>query len=650
MPARLPRAVLSLLSSATMLAAQAPPSPRSGSVPESARNQPTPRPRYTPAETRAVGLAIVKLHLDKYGRATNAVWQRDVATVVGLLETAAAVPDLDIKTTIINSEEVNAGAVPGGFLIINSGLLAEVAELARRDAPSDSSRQRRQAMAYLAAVLGHEVAHVTLGHTDEIMDRVRRRGFRLNLRDTTLTTRAQAALTSALGDSTFLAAKRHSRDTELAADRSGALYLLRAGWEIQDAMNLFRWFDAEERRSGNTAGTSVTWVRSHPRSAAREASLEEYRAQLKRRQTEFDDALALVANGVMLDTAIAMLDDVLVDFPSVIAARHARAAAFHQKWMASVPVQQLRVRGSVPVYSARFITSIRGDRGDTASLNRARRIYREVLAQRLLPYTLSNLAVLDAYAGAPRLARQRADSAVAMHPNDPEVLNNVGVVLFLAGHHREAKDAFARASDRVAIDDEGVVQAIRFNLGMAFAASGDTVSAREAMRGYLSSDPRSAWGRRAAEFLRFTGSIASASGTLDRGGASGGQPVASSDTKPRVAGIALGDSKATVFAALGPPDDREDQRNGAFWRYRAKGLTLAISDDDGVSLVRLGTREAGEVEGVRVGDSTAVALSRWGRGRRWGDVIQSVRDGWLVTARERHGLIHELMTAMPRTP
>jgi hypothetical protein len=237
-----------------------------------------------------------------------------------------------------------------------------------------------------------------------------------------------------------------------------------------------------------------------------------------------------------------------------------------------------------------------------------------------------------------------------MHPTDPEVLNNAGVVLFLAGRYREAKDAFARASDRVAIDEKGVVQAIRFNLGMAFAASGDTVAARQAMRGYLASDPRSAWGRRAAEFLKFSGSTASSNGVLDRGGTRSGRPVASPDTTPRFAGIALGDSKATVFAAFGPPDDREDRRNGAFWRYRAKGLTLAIVDDDGVSLVRMSARGTGDVEGVRVGDSTAVALSRWGRGRRYADVIQFVRDGWLITVRERHGLIHELMAALPRTP
>lgn len=597
------------------------------------------RSRYTPTETRLVGQALLNRQIAKYGVATDPARERDVAAVVQALKDAASIPELTITPTIVNNTDVNASALPGGFLVVNVGLLDAVAELARRDAPTDSGRQRRRAMAYAASVLSHEIAHVSLGHTDEIMDRLRRKGFRLQLRDTLPTTEAQSALAAALSDTAFVANQQHARDLELAADATGAMYLLRARWEIQDAMDLFRWFDAYERNAGTTAARNLTWVRSHPRSSVREASLEALRAKLKLRQAEFDDALTLVANGVMLDTAIVMLDGVLADFPGILAARHARAAALHRKWLATVPIDRLRVRGSIPVYEARFLTEIRGDAGDSATLGRARRAYAAVLAQRPLPYTLSNLAVLDAYAGSMAVARQRADSATAMSPDDPEILNNLGVVAYLGGRYRDAKTSFARAASFATDDDATVGQAIRYNLGIAFAAAGDTAKARDEMRRYVALDSKSAWGRRAEQFLR-TGGLTTSTRAAT--------PRATTAEGPKISGVRLGDSKAAVIGVLGRPDNREDQGTRSVWHYGTRGLTLAISDETGVALIRMTSAAAGEVDGVHVGDASAVARARWGSGRRMTDLVRFDRDGWIVTCREQQGVIREIAATAER--
>jgi len=625
----------------TDLSAQAT-TPSAGRRADAGRAGSARKSRYTPAETRAVGQALVNRQIAKYGRGTNAARDRDVAAVVAALKDAAAIPELEITPTIVNNPEINASAVPGGFLVVNVGLLDAMVKLAQRDVPSNSAAQRRRAMAYTAAVLGHEIAHVTLGHTDEIMDRARRRGFRLDLRDTAASTRAQAALTAALGDTGFLAAQQHNRDVELAADAMGALYLLRAKWEIQDAMNLFRWFDAMERDAGTTAVRNLSWLRSHPRASAREAALEGLRAKLKLRQSEFDDALTLVANGFMLDTAIVMLDRVLADFPGMLAARHARAAALHRKWLMSMPVERLRARGSVPVYEARFVTDIRGDLGSTTLLKQARRAYGSVLSERPLPYALSNLAVLDAYAGFTASARQRADSAVAMMPDDPEVLNNFGVVLFLGARYREANGLFARAASHVVGDDEMVVQAIRYNLGISFAASGDSVRAREALRRYVELDSTSAWSRRARQFLASAGSSVAADGAYTRSISGASRDGAASGTSPTIAGVWLGDSKAAVITALGRPDEKEQQMGGALWHYSAKGLTLGISDETGIGLVRITSPAAGDLDGVRVGDSAQVARSRWGPAHRMNELAQYFRAGWMASTRERQGTIREI--------
>jgi len=60
--------------------------------------------------------------------------------------------------------------VGGGFFFINDGILRFFTDLARRDAPNDPARQHERFLGYLAAVMGHEVAHVTLGHVNVILD------------------------------------------------------------------------------------------------------------------------------------------------------------------------------------------------------------------------------------------------------------------------------------------------------------------------------------------------------------------------------------------------------------------------------------------------------------------------------------------------
>ncbi|KQZ14908.1 metalloprotease [Mesorhizobium sp. Root554] len=73
--------------------------------------------------------------------------ERMVAKVVGSLTTVSANPTQNYRITILNSPNVNAFALPGGYLYITRGLLALA---------NDSSE--------LAAVIAHEMGHVTANH------------------------------------------------------------------------------------------------------------------------------------------------------------------------------------------------------------------------------------------------------------------------------------------------------------------------------------------------------------------------------------------------------------------------------------------------------------------------------------------------------
>ncbi|MGE0283648.1 MAG: M48 family metalloprotease, partial [Rhizobiaceae bacterium] len=73
--------------------------------------------------------------------------ERMVAKVVGNLTTVAGNPSQLYRITILNSPNVNAFALPGGYLYVTRGLLALA---------NDSAE--------LAAVLAHEMGHVTSNH------------------------------------------------------------------------------------------------------------------------------------------------------------------------------------------------------------------------------------------------------------------------------------------------------------------------------------------------------------------------------------------------------------------------------------------------------------------------------------------------------
>ena len=73
--------------------------------------------------------------------------ERMVAKVVGNLTTVSGNPSQTYRITILNSPNVNAFALPGGYLYVTRGLLALADDLAE-----------------LAAVISHEMGHVTANH------------------------------------------------------------------------------------------------------------------------------------------------------------------------------------------------------------------------------------------------------------------------------------------------------------------------------------------------------------------------------------------------------------------------------------------------------------------------------------------------------
>lgn len=111
---------------------------------------------FTPEEERAIGEATALEIIGRYG---GLVRDEEITRRVNLVGNALAYyssrPVLNWKFAVLNSPSVNAFSAPGGFVFITRGLY-EVASA------SDD---------LLAAVLAHEIGHITLRHALNIIAR-----------------------------------------------------------------------------------------------------------------------------------------------------------------------------------------------------------------------------------------------------------------------------------------------------------------------------------------------------------------------------------------------------------------------------------------------------------------------------------------------
>ena len=86
----------------------------------------------------------------------DAKLEQTLAPIVGRIVAASDRPDQPYRITILNAPAINAFALPGGYLYVTRGLLALA---------NDSSE--------VAAVLAHEMAHVTANHAIERQNKAR---------------------------------------------------------------------------------------------------------------------------------------------------------------------------------------------------------------------------------------------------------------------------------------------------------------------------------------------------------------------------------------------------------------------------------------------------------------------------------------------
>jgi predicted Zn-dependent protease len=174
--------------------------------------------------------------------------QRLLTDITNRLVMATDRPDESYQVTILNSPLVNAFALPNGRLYVTRGLLALA---------NDSSE--------VAAVLSHEIAHVTLRHASQRNELQARSALIKRVTENVLNDAEQAAVVQDQARSSLAS---FSRSQELEADQTGVRVLARAGFDPYGAPRFLTALEKASSGSRNdSAGAEMT--ASHPSTGER---------------------------------------------------------------------------------------------------------------------------------------------------------------------------------------------------------------------------------------------------------------------------------------------------------------------------------------------------------------------------------------------
>ena len=180
------------------------------------------------------------------GSYSNPGLERAVAGVVGRLVAVSPDPNQTYTVTLLDSPQVNAFALPGGYLYVTRGLLALA---------NDSSE--------LAAVIAHEMAHVLAKHGIARREREAEVELASRVVADVLADNAEARAQVVRGR---LRLAEFNRSQELEADQIGIELMARAGFDPYAAARFQQSMAAYSRyRSVSGDGdSSLDFLASHP--------------------------------------------------------------------------------------------------------------------------------------------------------------------------------------------------------------------------------------------------------------------------------------------------------------------------------------------------------------------------------------------------
>ena len=206
--------------------------------------------------------------LQTYGRYEDANLDAYVAGLGNRLGGLSHRPELAYSVKVVDSDVVNAFAIPGGYVYLTRGMLTYLNNEAE-----------------LAGVMGHEIGHIAARHSAHLYSQAQLAQLGLGLGSVFSQTFQKYAGVAQLGLSMLFL--KFTRDDERQADSLGVEYSSKAGFDSAQMANMF--LTLERLNPGSDRSGLPGWFSTHPnppdRIAAIQRDTQTWRATLP--QTEY---------------------------------------------------------------------------------------------------------------------------------------------------------------------------------------------------------------------------------------------------------------------------------------------------------------------------------------------------------------------------
>lgn len=163
------------------------------------------------------------------------------------------------KIHVVKNPTINAFALPGGHIVFHSGLILAA------ESPEE-----------IAAVMAHEVSHITLQHG--LRNMIGAAGMYLLIQ--ALFGNTEGIMGTIVNNGAYLINMKYSRDYEREADDTGWSYLVKAGIPPDGMITFFQNLLKEEKKTMPTemkdrVNDALSYISTHPATSERIARLQE---------------------------------------------------------------------------------------------------------------------------------------------------------------------------------------------------------------------------------------------------------------------------------------------------------------------------------------------------------------------------------------